>query len=271
MQTNNILSAPLIDIIFDGRNKSYGAYELRKTYGKRIRKALLITAAITCLAFGSAVLANSLKKKDNNYRITEGIMLTVVDNEKEPEKLPEPERPRPEESEVRAERFTEPEIVDEPASPPPSNDELLNAKIDVDPKDGKDDDGVVDPGPEKIDDGGKGIIEDKTTKETGPAESVDIDAKFDGNWKRFLESNLDAQVPVNNSAPLGRYSVVIRFVVDVDGSISDIQPLTKHGYGLEEEGIRVIKRSKKWEPAFLNGVHVKAYKRQVIIFDVLEE
>ena len=74
-----------------------------------------------------------------------------------------------------------------------------------------------------------------------------------------------AEVPVNNGAPAGRYSVVVRFVVDIDGSISNIQALTNHGYGLEEEAIRVIKKSKKWGPAYLNGSHVKAYKKQVII------
>ncbi len=62
MKTNNILSAPLIDIIFDGRNKDYGAYELRRNYSKRINKALFITTTIAALAFGGAVLGNSFKK-----------------------------------------------------------------------------------------------------------------------------------------------------------------------------------------------------------------
>ena len=37
MEINKILTADILDIIFDGRNKEYGAYELRKTYNKRIR------------------------------------------------------------------------------------------------------------------------------------------------------------------------------------------------------------------------------------------
>lgn len=270
MQTNQILSAPLIDIIFDGRNKAYGAYELRKTYEKRVRKALLITGLIALFSFGSVVLASTMKNEHRNFRIDEGIMLTEIDEVKPPEKLPEPERPDVQEPPVETERFTEPEIVEQPESPPPSNEDLADAKIDIDPKEGKVYEGEVDPGPEKVDDGGKGVVEDKSTKETGPAETVDIDAKFDGNWKRFLESNLNAEVPVDNNAPAGRYSVVIRFVVDIDGSISDITALTAHGYGLEEEAIRVIRKSKKWQPAFLNGVHLKAYKKQVVVFEVME-
>ena len=269
MQSNNILSAPLIDIIFDGRNKDYGAYELRKKYDKRMRKALFITGLIATLTFGSVVLANSFKKDASNYRLGPEITLQDIPDKKEPEKLPEPEKPKPVEPEVKTERFTEIKMVEEPESPPPSTQELTEAKIDVDPKEGKIDEGEG--GPPKDIDKGTGIVEPKAKEPEGPAERVDIDARFDGNWKRFLETNLDGNVPVNNSAPAGRYSVVIRFVVDVDGTVSNIEPLTKHGYGLEEEGIRVIKKSKKWEPAFLNGVHIKAYRKQVIIFDVMEE
>ena len=50
MQINQILSANMLDLLFDNRNKEYGAYELRKTYQKRIGNALLITIAIALLA-----------------------------------------------------------------------------------------------------------------------------------------------------------------------------------------------------------------------------
>lgn len=270
MQTNNILSAPLIDIIFDGRNKDYGAYELRKKYKKRMNRALLVTGLITTLTFGSVVLASSFKNESHNNLVDNGgIILKEIEEKIKPPELPEPERTRPE-HEVRTQIFTEPEIVEEPATPPPSQAVLDLSKIDTETKEGQEDDGTVDPSPDNIDNG-TGIIEPKAKEPEGPAAIVDIDAKFDGNWKRFLEAHLNGEVPVNNGAPAGRYSVVIRFVVDVDGSVSNIEALTAHGYGLEEEGIRVIRRSKKWEPAFLNGVHIKAYKKQVIVFEVVEE
>lgn len=269
MDTNKILSASLIDIIFDGRNKDYGAYELRKTYSRRIKKALFLTFFTALLAVGGVVLATTVKKNRPDYKITEGVMITSIDDKK-PDKLPEPVKPETPDQPVQTAKFTEPEIVEQPDTPPPSTDDLATAKIDIDTKAGKPDEGDPDPGPQDLD-GNRGIIEDKPVKETGPAETVDIDAKFDGNWKRFLETNLNAETPVENNAPEGRYSVVIRFVVDVDGSISDVTALTAHGYGLEQEAIRVIKKSKKWEPAFLNGTHVKAYKKQVIVFEVMGE
>jgi protein TonB len=49
MDANKILGADLVDLIFDGRNKSYGAYELRTGYNKRLRNSLLLTVAIGLL------------------------------------------------------------------------------------------------------------------------------------------------------------------------------------------------------------------------------
>ena len=49
MDANKILSTDLIDLVFEGRNKSYGAYELRQQYNKRLRNALIITASIAFL------------------------------------------------------------------------------------------------------------------------------------------------------------------------------------------------------------------------------
>ena len=62
MKPNNILSASLIDLIFDGRNKEYGAYYLRKTYEQRIKKALIVTFSIAVLVIGGTALAGTSKK-----------------------------------------------------------------------------------------------------------------------------------------------------------------------------------------------------------------
>ncbi len=134
-------------------------------------------------------------------------------------------------------------------------------------------DGVADIGitePAKIDEG-KGIIEENKNKEPEIWTSVEVDAKFNGNWEKFLIKNLNPNVPVDNSAPPGVYKVVVQFVVDLDGNISDIKALTNNGYGMEQEAIRVLKRATKWEPAFQNGTHVKAYRSQPITFQVTEE
>ncbi len=271
MNTNNILSAPLIDLIFDGRNKEYGAYELRRSYAKRINKALFITATIAGLAFGGAVLGNSLKKDPSRFNIGPGIEIIEIPDDKKPEKLPEPEKPKPQEVQVKTQMFTEPEIVDkeELETPPPSIDDLEKAKIDDFTQEGEIDERIA--GPETIGDG-TGIIEPKVEKTPETIlTTVEIDAKFSGNWKAFLEKNLNPNTPTDNNAPEGSYSVMIQFVVDVEGNVSDIKPLTNHGYGLEQEAVRVLKKAAKWEPAIQNGIKVKAYRKQIITFQVLSE
>jgi antitoxin component YwqK of YwqJK toxin-antitoxin module len=90
-------------------------------------------------------------------------------------------------------------------------------------------------------------------------------------WRRFLERNLQADVPVRNKAPEGMYTVVILFVVNTDGTLSDFRTRTNHGYGMEEEVLRILKRSPKWVPAFQFGRHVKAYRLQPVTFVVMKD
>ena len=68
MEVNKILSADVLDIIFEGRNKEYGAYELRKSYNKRLFTSLIIVGAICLLLFVgyfvSALLEDNTAKKE---------------------------------------------------------------------------------------------------------------------------------------------------------------------------------------------------------------
>jgi len=102
-------------------------------------------------------------------------------------------------------------------------------------------------------------------------ERVEVDASYPGGntgWRQFLEKNLDAGVPERKGAPLGDYTVIVQFIVDKDGTVTDVTPLTKLGYGMEEELIRLIKKSGKWMPASQNGRTVKAFRQQPVTFRV---
>ena len=102
---------------------------------------------------------------------------------------------------------------------------------------------------------------------------VEFDAAFTGGesaWRRYLTNNLDAGVPGNEGAPAGTYTVVVRFVVAKDGSVSDVVAETNHGYGMEQESVRAVIKSGKWRPATQNGRQVTAYKRQPITWVVQE-
>lgn len=104
---------------------------------------------------------------------------------------------------------------------------------------------------------------------------LEKEARFPGGpkgWENFLRANLDANVPVDNGAPSGRYTVFVEFIVDTAGKASAFKPLTKLGYGLEQEVVRILKKSGDWEPAVLEGgTKVKAYRKQPVTFVVFEE
>ena len=110
--------------------------------------------------------------------------------------------------------------------------------------------------------------------QTDTLEKVEIQASFPGGiamWRKFLEQNLNAGVGTNNGAPIGRYTVMVRFVVDKGGIVSDIKPLTKLGYGMEEEVVRVLKKSPNWNPGIQNARVVNSYHTQPITFVVSDE
>jgi hypothetical protein len=107
--------------------------------------------------------------------------------------------------------------------------------------------------------------------DTGAFVKVEIEAGFKGGtyaWGHFLQTNLDANVPNTNNAPSGIYVTMVKFVVDVDGTVQDIHPITACGYGMEKEVVRVLKNGPKWNPAMLNGKPVKAYRVQPVTFEV---
>jgi len=103
---------------------------------------------------------------------------------------------------------------------------------------------------------------------------VEIEAQFSGGdkaWLNFLVKNLDGDIAVKNGAPAGNYTVIIQFVVNKEGEVTDIRALTNHGYGMEQEVIRLLKKSPKWSPAIQDGRKVKAYRKQPVTFQVVEE
>ena len=97
MYINKILSADLLDIIFDGKNKSYGAYELRKTYNSRLTKALIFTGALLFLIFIGTVFANILDKYKSKSEIDvlDTQMAEVKKDEPPPPPPPPPPNPPP--------------------------------------------------------------------------------------------------------------------------------------------------------------------------------
>ncbi|GAB3005891.1 energy transducer TonB [Niabella terrae] len=274
METNNILQADLLDLVFDGRNKSYGAYELRRSYNRRLVKAMVTTLTTGLALAGLIVVKTSMAGNENLPIRLDGITLVDIQPEApEPEPLP-PLPPPPAPSVVppvlETLQFTKPVLTDEVITPPPTQKDLAETRIGTFDQEGVRGLDIVVP-PNDLD-GNRGLIVRTVPQDKEPLifTDVQIQATYIGDWKRFLERNLSGEVPIENGAIPGTYTVIIQFVVDVNGQVSQIQPLTRIGYGMEQEAMRVIRRSGKWKPAIQNGIEVKALRKQPVTFLVQE-
>jgi protein TonB len=276
MEANKIMNADILDILFEGRNKEYGAYELRKSYNRRMIRALVIMLAVCLLIFVGSVIAKKISDSRPKQMVVQDVQLEDV---KEPEKKNEPPPPPPppkEPPKVEVTKFTPPKIVkDEEVKPeekPPEQEKLDDTKIGAFNQEGEKSDVVDAPKDE-----GTGKVEaPKVQEEDYDKEftSVQVEAKFPGGqdaWNKYLQRNLDAQAPTNDGAPAGNYTVTVSFLVAKDGSISEVQALNDPGYGCAAEAVRVIKKGPKWTPAIQNGRSVIYRQKQNIVFQVTEQ
>lgn len=100
---------------------------------------------------------------------------------------------------------------------------------------------------------------------------VEVEPKFVGGdmgRRKFLQKNLNVAIAYDNKAPKGSYTTVLQFIVEKDGSLTEIKALTTHGYGIEQEAVRAMKNSPKWEPGMQNGRVVRSYHKMPITFVV---
>jgi protein TonB len=277
MEVNKILSADVLDIIFEGRNKDYGAYELRKTYNRRLITSLLIVGALCLLLFIGYLVSSLLETKtDTKNVVVQDVQLEEIKQEEKREEPPPPPPPKPPEPpKVEMAKFTPPKIVkDEEVKEeekPPEVEKLEDTKIGLANQEGQKDEGIVAP---PVEDAGKGVVEapkkddedwDKTFTK------VEIESEYPGGaaaWQRYLNRNLRyPQEAIDNEV---QGAVVVQFIVDKEGNVSDVEAISGPNE-LRGEAVRVIKKSGKWTPAVQNGRQVKSYKKQPIVFRLESE
>ena len=273
MNTNMILSDDVIDIIFDGRNKAYGAYDLRKTYQQRVLKALLGTVGI-CLLFLAFLFGGARKKANLGDVPTIVVDLLPPIQEAKPVVIPPTPIPKAPEVKVEIKRFTPPRIVvdNEVTETPPEVKTLDNTHIGLINQDGiKSGDDIVAPPENSTTGNGNGLPAQKKDDPDDIFHSVQIEAEFPGGksaWMRYLERNLNNNLPSDAGAPAGKYTVYVSFMVDKNGFVSDVVAENNPQYGTAEEAVKVIKNGPKWTPAIQNGHNVSYRVRQAITFVV---
>ena len=278
METKNILTADVLDILFDGRNKDYGAYDLRKTYNKRLTVSITVMLS-ACLVSAGFAFAGKKEKAEDIY-MAKDIQLAAVEPPAKPIEPPPPPAPKPpaapEHIDIKTIKNTAYDIVRDDQVPedekPPLVTDLDHAMIGTANKNGEDYDGTViaPPGDPNGTTGVTNITRD--AEETNePLMKVEIESEYPGGinaWQRFLNRNLHyPQDAVDNEI---QGTVVVQFIVDKEGNVSDVEAVSGPPE-LKAEAVRVIKKSGKWTPAVQNGRKVKSYKKQPIGFRISAE
>ena len=285
MDVNKILSTDLLDLIFDGRNKEYGAYELRRKYNKRLSLSLLITASLALLLIlGSFVAAYTEKNRKKQADIKEVQLAEIQQEEQKNEPPPPPPPPKPPEPpKVEMAKFTPPKVVkDEEVKEdekPPEVDKLEDTKIGNVNQEGTKDEGIVAP----IEDKGGVVEAPKQDDEDKVFQKVEIEAEFPGGnagWTKFVTREIERNIDeLQDDGKSG--TAVIQFIVDKEGKVSEVRalPCGEAGVGnclgpgtkLAEVAVNAIRRGPAWKPAVQNGRNVKAYRRQPVTFQLSEE
>ena len=283
MDPNKIKDAELIDIVFEGRNKEYGAYELRKKYNQRLTTALAITMALGALIFLTAFIANVATKSKGKVEVAE-VQLEQIQQEEQKNEPPPPPPPKPPEPpKVEMAKFTPPKVVkDEEVKEeekPPEVEKLEDTKIGTVNQEGTKDEGIVAP---PVEDKGGVVEAPKVEDEDKVFQKVEIDAEFPGGnqaWFKYvsreIERNMDELQEDGKSG-----TVVVLFIVDKEGAVSEVRALPcgeagvtsclGPGTKLAEVAVAAIKKGPRWKPAVQNGRNVKAYRRQPVTFRLEE-
>lgn len=273
MLPQQIAQADFLEILFDDRNKSYGAYLLRKGYNKRLSVAVgSMLFAVLIFFFVYHLFGGAYEETGAAKRISGEIEIMAAKPPVEQPKIAPPPPPPPVKKIASVQFTTPPKIVSDkdvkPDDMPPDTDDLTHRKIGLVTAEGGYPEDIVAP-PVDAD---KGIIalpvQKDDAKEFVP---IEIESTYPGGvhaWKRYLMRTLEYPADARNHFIAG--PVLVQFIVDVDGSVSNIVALSGPDE-LKNEAVRVIGKSGKWTPAIQNGRKVKSYKKQVIVFQLNEE
>jgi len=248
----DLLNNHWLEIVFEGRNKSYGAYDLRKSITKNTTRAFIIGTIIFAVLVSVPTLMRMIP--DRQEETTLDTKITAVKmppkKEKPKENLPPPPPPPPKVDQVK---FVKPvvakadEVVEEIAVVKDLKDKNIGKEtVKGDPNA----DFVVD---EPVGTGVAAVVEeDNTVYNTA---GIEVKPDFPGGMEKFNDF-----VAKNYQAPEEeglKGKVYVTFVVEKDGSLTDIKVLRDIGYGTGKEAIRVLNKCPKWTPGEQNGKKVR--------------
>ncbi|MCX2494587.1 TonB family protein [Pedobacter sp. PF22-3] len=260
MSKLDIFRKEWLEVVFADKNKSYGAYQLRKTNGANTTRALIIGSVIFLILFFSpkifSLIKGSMDQQEDQVKAQEVILAPPPPVNPETPPPPPVEPPPPKVDQVKMPPpIVKPDI--EVRDEPPTVEKLKEA--DPGQRDIKGDPtaeiNIAEPvgeGPKReaavaVDDN---KVYDFVSIEKQPEFPGGI-AKFYGYLGKAIKYPPMAQE--NNV----QGKVFLSFVVEKDGKLTDITVTRGLGSGTDEEAIRVLKASPRWNPGIQNGKPVR--------------
>ncbi len=244
----------LDEIIFEKRNQAYGAYALRKSYSKNVIGAMVIAFTIFLMGVSIPLIASYMNTV--KYVPTNGKVEVIIDKIHTKVDIPLPEPPKPKVARVPV--FTPPVVT-------MNSDEVVDDFGDIMSK-------VVNRGVDTI--GSVDIPDDKKVNdviyvepEVTPPTIVDEMPEFPGGDAariKFFSENVKYPMVARETGVQG--AVYLTFVVEKDGSISQVKLLRGIGAGCDEEASRVVGMMPKWNPGRQNGNEVRVQFNMPISF-----
>lgn len=265
METEKILKADLLDIVFENRNKAYGAYALRRNYDHTLYKALgaafLFAATLSLLSFMHK------EKKHSDLVDTAPYIIAKANEPKKEEKKPEKpkEAPQPKKAAlpkppVPSQVFTVPVVTKSPVTTNiHSLDSTAISNVTVKIPPGSPAPPVVPVTPEPPGGGGGTASAPTIVDHVTPTNFAEVMPSFPGGpdaLRKFLVKNLVNPDQMENG---GEVSVKIRFVVGYDGKLKSFETVEDGGTVFNEEVIRVLKKMPQWIPGKTKGENVSVY------------
>lgn len=255
----DLYNAEWLDLVFDHRNKEYGAYELRQHYGRTMSKAMgLAFAGIAVIAISAFVFKGKPAAivKMTPVDLTAMVIQPPVAPAKKVEPPKSTEPPKPVEP-VKTIASLPPVVVPtDPIVQPHTNADLLASTIGSTDSKGADKPGNAIDNNTNTGPTGTGPAVDNTIYDMGGGlEAMPEPIGGAAAWSKFLQKNLRFPAVAQEQGVSGR--VLMSFVIEKDGSLSNIKVEHGAGYGFDEEASRVLKLAKAWKPGMQNGQPVR--------------
>ena len=260
MKSELILNSDVLDIIFENKNKAYGAYNLRKYYNNRLYKSMAIM-------FGLAAVFTAFSFIPKNDRKPQ-IIYTMMPLGSAPiEKQKEKEKPKTETAVKPQASQRLPSIVTiVPDNTLTDTLHTFNPDVAIGLKNvPADSTGGGTPGPGNGEGGGNDTVAAPATPPTPafnpdiPLESPEIMPSYPGGneaLRKFLQKNLVNPKEMEEGELV---KVVIRFVVNQEGKLKSFDVVQDGGEEFNKEVIRVLKKMPAWIPGKSNGRDVSVY------------